>query len=314
MQIKKKQIKKTQTRRAFGLGVLLAVCPASAAPAQAKPLSAKPATTASSTAGATGVSISAPLLSSPFLSAAVKAQILKEAEEEEEAYAAVKAGNNLAKNGHWKDAQSQYRQALDASPEHGSAHLLALYGLIACCRATGDTARGLDYSRQAIYRHGSAAEGFFENNPEPLMQFALLLNQMGQAPEAVTAYNHAASLLDFQDSQYNGGKSHLKALLPELVAERTLPAQVRYTPERLQALAETAIAHEEMAFGSNKEALTHMQEAVKLYPDSPVTNYYLGEALLAKDRAGAKAAYQKAAQLGDDQTIAAAKERIGMCR
>jgi tetratricopeptide (TPR) repeat protein len=84
---------------------------------------------------------------------------------------------------------------------------------------------------------------------------------------------------------------------------------VQYTPEHLQALADTALAHEEKGFGLNKEAIAHMNEAVKLYPDSAVTHYYLGEAFPSRTPEQ-KAAYQKAAELGDDRTVAAAKERL----
>ncbi len=300
-----------QIRNAIFLGILFALSPVSAMQAQPKssPVAPNPATP-----GPTELKVgaaSASLLSSPFLPAAVKTQILKEAQEEKEAYAIVKGGDDLAKSGSWQAAQSQYRQALDSSPEDGSAHRLALYGMIACCRTAGDTVGGLTYSRQVIYRHGAVAEGFFENSPEPLMQFVLLLNKAGQTAEAMSVYNHAAYALDYQDSQYNGGKPHLKVLLPEVVEERLIGDQVRYTPERLQALAETGIAHEEMGFGSDKEAVAHMQDAVKLYPDSPVTYYYLGDALLIKNRVGAKAAYQKAVQFGDAQTAAAVNGNLG---
>jgi Flp pilus assembly protein TadD len=89
---------------------------------------------------------------------------------------------------------------------------------------------------------------------------------------------------------------------------------VRYTPERLQALADTAIAHEELGFGLDKEAVAHMQEAIKLFPDSPVTHFYLGEALSRKDPVAAKAAYRKAAELGDNQTRAVVDERLGTAK
>lgn len=215
-------------------------------------------------------------------------------------------GEAHAKKGNWLAAIGDYQRALSLC----SGSKKALYGAAECVAALGDMVKAINYSRQAIYRDGAITAGFSENDTKKLMHFALLLNKAGQAAEAVSVYNHAAYALDYQDSQYNAGKPYLKALLPELVAERTLPTQERYTPERLQALAETAIAHEEMAFGSNKAALAHLRDAVNLYPDSPVTNYYLGEGLLRIDDPGAKAAYQKAAQLGDDQTVAAAKERI----
>ncbi len=240
----------------------------------------------------------------------------------------VKAGNDFAKNSNWTNAQSQYQQALELRPKNEQA----LYGLATCSLATGDIAKAIDYNRQAIYHDGSASDGFYENNVEKLMQFALLLNRTGQAAEAVSVYNHAASLLDYQDSQYNGGKPHLKVLLPEIAAMPSLPSQVQYTPERLQALADTALSR-----GGNdyKQARIHIEEAVALYPDSAAVQYYLGEVLsnsyyvfldsplsekkatwaaYQEDKKATAAAYKKAVELGDDATVAAAKERIAVLR
>ena len=109
------------------------------------------------------------------------------------------------------------------------------------------------------------------------MQYALLLNKTGQTAEALSVYNRGVSLLDYEDSQYNGGNSYLKVLLPEMVMQPTSPSQVQYTSEHLQALADTALAHENH---DAKEERAQAQEAVKLFPESPVTHYYLGEVLL----------------------------------
>lgn len=144
-------------------------------------------------------------------------------------------------------------------------------------------------------------------------EYALVLVKIGQPAEAVQCYNHAATLLDFEDSENHGGKPFLKVLLPEVVMSNARPDQVPYTPECLQALADTALAHEERGLESEKAAIAHMQEAVKLYPDSAVTHYYLGEALPSRNPEQ-KAAYQKAAELGDDATVAAAKERLAVLR
>ena len=313
MQIKKTLIKKGQAINLLLFGVLFSILPVGEVQAQTKPLPAQtdPAKLSITATGPIGAITSCPLLSSPFSSPATKAQIRQVMQEEDKAYTLVKVGDAFAQSGDWKNAQSQYQQALGLSPDEGLGHQLALYGLIACCRATGDTAKGLDYSRQAIYHHGSAAEGFYENNVEKLMQFALLLHKVGQEAEAVQVYNHAAFLLDYQDSQYNGGKPNLKVLLPEIVTQPALPSQVQYTPEHLQALADTALAHENH---DAKEERAQMQEAVTLYPDSPVTHYYLGDVLLRANDPGAKAAYQKAIEIGDDQAIAAAKERLTQIR
>ena len=316
MQIKKTLIKKGQATNMLLFGVLFSILPVGEVQAQTKPLPAQPAPAKLSVTatGPIGAITSCPLLSSPFSSPATKAQMRQVLQEEDKAYTLVKIGDAFAQSGDWQNAQSQYQQALDISPQRGLGHQLALYGLIAYCRANGDTTKGMDYSRQAIYHKGLATEGFYENDTEKLMQFALLLNKTGQSMEAVQVYNHAASALDYQDSQYNEGRPHLKVILPEVVMERTSPAQVQYTPEHLQALADTAIAYKEVGFTPDQEILGRMQEAVKLYPDSPVTHYYRGEIISAKDTAGAKAEFQKAAELGDEATAAAAKERLKVLR
>lgn len=230
-----------------------------------------------------------------------------------------KGADTAAQLGKWPLAAAQYQKALDLWPDNPDG----LYGLGQCAAAAGDLPHAIGYYRKAIYTGEPARDsaaplapdnGLHTNDVKRLMEFALLLNHAGQTAEAVFIYNHAAALLDYERGDVQNGKQMVKVLLPELVAERTQPEQVQYTPERLQALADTALAREEISFGSNKEALAHMREAVKLYPDSAVTNYYLGEATPYQDKAGATAAYQKAVQLGDDKTIAEAKERLAQYR
>jgi tetratricopeptide (TPR) repeat protein len=225
-------------------------------------------------------------------------------------------GEAESKKGNWTAAMDNYHKALNLWPDSREALYLATEAAV----ALGDTTLAARYCRAAVhtdnpFNYGAIPDdGFQENDIKRLMQFALLLNQVGQTAEAMSLYNRAAYLRDYQDSQFHGGKPYLKVLLPELVEERLLPEQVRYTPERLQALADTALAHEELGFGSDKEALAHMQEAVKLFPESPVTHFYLGEALSRKDPRAAKAAYRKAAELGDAGTRAAANDRLGVSK
>jgi tetratricopeptide (TPR) repeat protein len=298
------------TATIFG-GLLLVSCLPNALSAQTA--SSPAATPPSSAKQSPAMGASFSLLSSPFLSPAAVARLQSEQRREDEAYALVKSGDEAAKVGDWTVAQNSYQQALEVSPAYGLGYHLSLYGLIAYCRATGDTTKGLEYSRLAIYHHGSAAEGFFENDTARLMQYALLLNKTGQSAEAMSAYNRAAHLLDYEDSQYHGGQPTLKVLLPEVAIEPNSPEQVQYTPERLQALADTALAHEEMGLEHSKEAIAHAREAVTLYPTSAVTHYYLGEAFPSRTPEQ-KAAYQKAAELGDERTAAAAKERLAVLR
>lgn len=222
-----------------------------------------------------------------------------------------KQGDASAQRLAWKQAQQEYQQALDLWPGNSDA----LYGLAQCSQLTGDQAKAVEYYRKAVYSDNPADKGFGETHTNRLMQFVLLLNKTGQVAEALSVYNHAAAALDYEDGDVQHGKQKLKVLLPEVVVERTLGDQVQYTPERLQALADTALAHEEMGFGSDKEALAHIKEAVKLFPDTAVTHYYFGEVLRGFNDPGAKAAFEKAAQLSDDAvTVAAAKERVTQSR
>jgi tetratricopeptide (TPR) repeat protein len=224
-------------------------------------------------------------------------------------------GEAEMKKGYLSAARSDYEQALSLWPESKNA----LYDAAECAAAAADYPHALAYYRTAIYSgdpsvYGTVpGDGFQENDVSRLMQFASVSSRAGQVSEALFVYNRAAHLLDYEDSQYHGGKPFLKVLLPELAAEPTSPEQVPYTPERLQALADTALAHGEMGFGSLKEATAHMKEAVKLYPDSAVAHYYLGEVLPSRTPEQ-KAAYQKAAELGDERTAAAAKERLAVLR
>lgn len=251
-----------------------------------------------------------------------------------------KQGDTDAKNGKWNRAAAQYQAALTLWPDNPDG----LYGMGQCAAAAGDLPRAISDYRLAVYAdktkepgsYGTVpGDGFQTNDIKRLMEFALLLGRVGQTQESVFIYNRAAALMDYERGDVQHGEPSVKVLLPELVAGQPVGNQAPYTPEHLQALAETALAYSEMSFGSNKEAIGHMRDAVKLFPDSATVQYYLGEALSgsyyvmldspAKDKVAARAAYEddkkgqevaykKAAELGNETTRAAAKERAAMIR
>ena len=230
-----------------------------------------------------------------------------------------KAGDADAELRNWPQAAAQYQDALSLWPDNPDG----LYGLGQCAAAAGDLTQAVSYYRLVIYTKAPGysgavpGNGFQTNDVKRLMQFVLLLGRAGQATEGVLVYNRAAFLLDYEGEAV----PVVKASLPELAMEPTRSSQVQYTPERLQALADTALAHRENDY---KMERAYIQEAVKLYPDSAVIQYYLGEALAdsyyhtlehpAQDKVAMTAAYKKAVDLGDDQTVAAAKERLKMFR
>ncbi len=240
-----------------------------------------------------------------------KAAVKAREERDVAASQAVSEGEAYFKAGNTHLAIDSYKAALDISPTNG----LAYRRLAEAYTALGK----LDEASRAF--HKFLVEGFGPGNgnggvgdtADEWAEYALVLVKTGQSAEAIRCYNHAASLLDFEDSKDNGGKPALKVLFPEIVSGDALPEQVQYTPERLQALADSLLAYEQQGFWSDKEVLTHAQKAAKLYPDSGVTHYYLGE-VLPPSNPQQKAAYQKAAELGDDRTVAAAKEWLGISR
>ena len=245
---------------------------------------------------------------------------------------AILQGEALLRQGHVNDAVAQYQSALNYEPDNG----LAYQRLAEAYLVTNK----LDQASQAFHKvliegfgpgHGSGVEG----NTDIWAEYALVLVKTHQPAEAIQSYNHAASLLDYEDSENHGGKPSLKVLFPEVVIGDALPKQIPYTPERLQALANILLAHMQSGFWSYKEIKAHAQEAARLYPDSAPVQYYLAEALSgsryavldspAKDKAAAQAAYeedkkgevaayQKAADLGDEATAAAAKEWLKVPR
>ncbi len=248
------------------------------------------------------------------------------------AYDAILHGQDLLKSGHASDAAAEFQHALDYVPTDG----LAYQRLAEACVALGK----LNEASQAFHKvliegFGLGFSGGVGGNADVWAEYSLVLAKTNQPAEAIQMYNHAAFLLDYEDSQYHGGQPILKVPLPEAMTKPASPNQVQYTPERLQALADTALAYGEMGIGSNKEAITHMKEAAKLYPNSGTVQYYLGEALSSsgyvfldspvKDKAAAwtafqedkkatTVAYKKAAELGDDRASTAAKERLAVAR
>jgi tetratricopeptide (TPR) repeat protein len=219
-------------------------------------------------------------------------------------------GEALMKVGDLSGAEDAFQQMIASEPVDGLAYRRLAEAYVADGK--------LPEASQAFHKFlvegfGPGTNGGVVDDASEWAEYALVLAKTNQPAEAVQMYNHAAYLLDYEDSDSHGGQPTLKVLLPEVAMRPTSPEQVAYTPEHLQALADTALAHEEMGLEHGKEAMAHMKEAVTLYPTSAVTHYYLGEAFPSRTPEQ-KAAYQKAAELGDERTAAAAKERLAVLR
>lgn len=216
-------------------------------------------------------------------------------------------GEALTQAGDLDAAIDAFQQMIASKPDDGLAYRRLAEAYVADGK--------LPQASQAL--HKLLVEGFGPGisvgagGADVWAEYALVLAKTNQPVEAAQMYNHAAYLLDYEDSDSHGGQPTLKVLLPELAIKPTSPEQVSYTLEHLQALADTVLAHEEMGLEHGQEAVAHAREAVTLYPESAVTHYYLGDVIPLRTPEQ-KAAYQKAAELGDARTAAAAKERLAV--
>ncbi len=206
-------------------------------------------------------------------------------------------GDLEARQGDWPDAVKDYQQALTLSPNDPAA----LYGLGDDSLQRGDVAVAVPYYRHAIYNHpdtGTLTPPVFqppiisENNAFRVMEYARLLSLIGQQEEALTVYRHGAQMLN----NMNGG-ARMRMRLPDFGDG---PGQIAFTPQRLQTLAQVGWAEDHSDFDV-AGAGARLQQAVTLFPDSPVPYFYRAryEARHQRDFKAVKADFDKAAQLGD---------------
>lgn len=201
-----------------------------------------------------------------------------------------------AAQGDWAHALPNYQQALTLDPENASA----LYGMANFSVTEGDTQAAIGYYRQVIYAKSQPPilPAFRDSTVYRLMDFALLLSQSGQQEEAVRVYQQAAHTLN-----YNGDKPKLTMLFPEFGDG---PGQIAFTPKRLQALADTGWVFDHVDF-DRAGARKRLQEAVELYPASPVVYFYRGRhaATYRESGSNVEADFDRAAQLSNPAQKAA---------
>lgn len=114
-------------------------------------------------------------------------------------------------------------------------------------------------------------------------------------------YNRAVPLLNYDHGKQ---RASVSVLLPG-IGQDGLP----YNSQLLQAMARLGAGISTSGFDGKQ-----IQEAARLAPDSPVTNFYLGEYLSVSRQEGAKEALEKAALLGDEQTKKEAQDCLKLCR
>lgn len=213
--------------------------------------------------------------------------------------AAVSRGEMFLNAGNIVGSIEAFQEALKYVPTNG----LAYQRLAEAYTAAGQLDMAVDAYRKVVYdQFGPGVGNGIGNNVPVFMQFALVLLRTNHDDEALAVYHRTAHLLNYQDSENHNGKPYLSVLLPEFGDG---PDQVAYTPQRLAAMAHVAIGYETFGF-EDKQPTEHLREAVRLYPDSPVAQFYLAEDLVG--RAGhareAREAYHAAAQLGGPEVKA----------
>ncbi len=205
-----------------------------------------------------------------------------------------KAGRLAAEAGNIREAKIDYQQALAACLTDETAIL----GLARCAVTEGDLTTAITYYRSAIYGHHE------DDDIDLLTEYILVLNQAGQGQETVSLYNHVTDLC-------KKGRCIRKM---EFVPRNFRLDGSDYDPAKLQAMTHLMRAMNSST-SDDKRAASEIQAATVFASTSPLVYFYKGlllELLGPANNMGAKAAYQKAAELGDNKISAAVKERLKM--
>lgn len=219
------------------------------------------------------------------------------------ALAAQAEGELLLKAGKPQEAIAAFQESIGYDRINGLAFQL----LAESYAATGQLDKAVDTYRTVMYNWIAPGVGSSQGNEiSVVMDFALLLLKTKNIEEAIVWYNHGADLMN--PSGLNAqGNPNTKVRFPRFGTNKQI-GEISYTPQRLQALAYVALATTESNMNGQKASTAHFQEAIRLYPESPIPYFFLGEYGSPQD--DDKAAYAKAAQLGDDKVKAAAYKEI----
>jgi len=214
-----------------------------------------------------------------------------------EEYAVITRGDEALKAGDTDGAIAAYLEARESQTQSG----MALIRLAEAYTVAGRTEEAITAYRQLIYPPpGQDWSHANQLSPAMQMNFALLLIQTGQQQEALAAYRRALRTLNYDAL----GTPKLTVLLPDIG-----PGGLPYSPRLLRAMVCLGIGVDDSDNGSAR-----LKEAAVLAPDSAAANYYLGKYLYAGGEPGAKAALERAIELGDASTAKAAKVYLPFSR
>lgn len=179
-------------------------------------------------------------------------------------YAIVRRGDDALKAGDYDAAIDAYQEAKETQTQWHLAEIK----LAQAYMAAGRTQEAIDAYRKLLYP-APGQDWNHTNQLSPFMQmsFSLMLLQTGQEVEALAAYRRALPLLN-HDAE---GRQTIPVQLP-LIGPDGLP----YSPELLRAMDCVGAGIDSPGYD-----VSRLKEAVRLAPDSPVANYYLGNYLVS---------------------------------
>lgn len=216
----------------------------------------------------------------------------------QKSYELVDLGERLLTDGHYSEAEQDFRAALAVEGWNVNAYP----GLAESLAAQGKTEQALRVYRSLVYQYpanlSSAAQTM-----RTLMRFASLLSQTGQWEEAVSVYENGLPKGNFTEASKLDARFDLRHPMPL----------------QLQALSHIAVGLEQSSHADNDTAFAEYDKGLRLAPDNALTNYFYGagwQKLSPTERAKfgtvqqAKAHLQKAVKTGNADVKAAAQKAL----
>ena len=189
----------------------------------------------------------------------------------------------------YSEAEGDAREALSLGLDSGLGQEL----LATALNAQGKTQEALQAYKVM------AEEG--DTYPRNELPYALLLLETGHWPQAVAAYNKQLPYL--ADGDLMVANSHFSPAEPQ---PRGLATAIHVALGLTYGAAATWGGHSQDA-----RAMTEFQRALALAPDSALAHFYYADALQHLGRRQeARAAFQKAAELGEGDVRAAAEQAL----
>lgn len=200
-------------------------------------------------------------------------------------------GSNELESGKLTAAEATFRRAIKTGGGNVNITRLNLYGLAQVLEKQGRMQEAYVVYCNAFPRMTSTS--ILDSDALALARYARVCDETGHWKEAVQLYGRAVGLLPL-----NSGDPTLKIRFSP-----SIPQQVR-----LVTILNIMIGISLGDHSEDNEALILLKDTVRKHPDCPLAQYYFGRALVkARRPVEAKAAFERANQLGNSDVKAAAQ-------